>query len=174
MDIRMDLSAVDLSDQQLNDDSQTASRKESAGQQPAKRETYFHQDCPACGRKLRIRIDHLGQSVACQHCDSQFIATDGIAGNENLMLARADQLLSRCSDDNEALRERIGRYLRRQGVQGLKAVEFEIDRGAVVLRGRIGSLHDRWLCQNSIQRVAGVLRVIDALENQRHDAARPS
>jgi hypothetical protein len=63
------------------------------------RKTYFHQECPTCGRTLQVRVEYLGRQVACQHCGAQFEACDpdsalyppsesGIA-----LLRRAEELL---------------------------------------------------------------------------------
>ena len=38
--------------------------------------TFFAQDCPTCGRKLLIRVEHLGTLLVCQHCRGQFYARD--------------------------------------------------------------------------------------------------
>ena len=38
--------------------------------------THFDQECPTCGRSLRIRRDYLGRRVICQHCQGQFEACD--------------------------------------------------------------------------------------------------
>jgi len=62
--------------------------------------TYYMQECPTCGRNLRIRVEYLGRQVVCQHCNAQFLACDpasaayppsdsGIA-----VLRRADELLA--------------------------------------------------------------------------------
>ena len=62
--------------------------------------TYFVQECPICGRKLQIRLEYLGRSVACQHCDGQFTASDPATQPVNswemndALLARVDQLLA--------------------------------------------------------------------------------
>jgi hypothetical protein len=37
---------------------------------------FFYQECPVCGRHLRIRIEHLGKELACSHCQGAFIARD--------------------------------------------------------------------------------------------------
>jgi hypothetical protein len=37
---------------------------------------YFNQDCPVCGRGLRVRVAYLGKQVACQHCGGRFEASD--------------------------------------------------------------------------------------------------
>jgi len=40
------------------------------------RPTLFVQECPTCGRRLLVRIDLMGRTVACQHCQAQFLALD--------------------------------------------------------------------------------------------------
>lgn len=61
--------------------------------------TYFVQECPTCGRRLQIRVEHLGRKVVCQHCQGRFIATDptslrcGPMESGNALLRRADELL---------------------------------------------------------------------------------
>lgn len=40
------------------------------------RPTLLVQECPTCGRRLIVRIDLLGRTVACQHCQAQFQALD--------------------------------------------------------------------------------------------------
>ena len=63
------------------------------------RSTYFNQECPICGRGLRVRVEYQGKNVYCQHCKGQFLACDpsgdvpepsdsGIG-----LLRRADELL---------------------------------------------------------------------------------
>jgi len=61
--------------------------------------TYFIQECPTCGRRLQIRVEYLGKTVVCQHCQGRFIARDpaGVpgesGGGDNELLRRADELL---------------------------------------------------------------------------------
>ena len=63
------------------------------------RKTYFHQECPTCGRTLQVRVEYLGRQITCQHCGAHFEACDpasalyppsksGIA-----LLRRAEELL---------------------------------------------------------------------------------
>jgi DNA-directed RNA polymerase subunit RPC12/RpoP len=63
--------------------------------------TYFVQECPTCGRTLRIRVEYLGRQLTCQHCRGKLQAQDpdsregapplsGMA-----LLQRANELLSR-------------------------------------------------------------------------------
>ena len=62
--------------------------------------TYFVQECPICGRNLQIRLEYLGRSVACQHCNGQFTASDPATHPvptwepNDALLARVDELLA--------------------------------------------------------------------------------
>ena len=40
----------------------------------------YHQNCPVCGRNLRIRVRLLGRLVYCQHCGGGFTATTACEG----------------------------------------------------------------------------------------------
>jgi hypothetical protein len=40
------------------------------------RKTYFHQECPTCGRTLQVRVEYLGRQIACQHCGAHIEACD--------------------------------------------------------------------------------------------------
>jgi hypothetical protein len=37
---------------------------------------HFFQDCPTCGRHVRIKAEYLGRRMSCLHCQGQFIASD--------------------------------------------------------------------------------------------------
>ena len=41
----------------------------------------YHQNCPVCGRNLRIRVRLLGRRVYCQHCCGGFVASDAATGS---------------------------------------------------------------------------------------------
>ena len=64
------------------------------------RATFFVQECPTCGRRLQVRVVHLGKTLECQHCRGTFEASD--ADNEPQLLhdsgidliIRADELLA--------------------------------------------------------------------------------
>ena len=62
--------------------------------------TYYIQDCPTCGRCLRVRVEHLGRELTCQHCRGKIVARDpedvaAPAKKTRLeLLDRADELLS--------------------------------------------------------------------------------
>jgi hypothetical protein len=64
------------------------------------RKTYFHQECPTCGRTLQVRVEYLGRQMTCQHCGAQFEACDPASGtcppNESgiALLRRAEELLN--------------------------------------------------------------------------------
>jgi len=135
--------------------------------------TYFHQECPACGRPLRLPIEQFGQQLICRHCGSRLNTADSLTGERDTpsAIARADQLLAECSSDNTALRQRILSFLRTRGIDGLESISVEVHQGIVLLRGRIASPHIRWLCTNCTRRVAGVIRVIDELEIENKGAS---
>lgn len=37
---------------------------------------YFLQECPTCGRMLRVRPRYLGKRLLCEHCRGPFMALD--------------------------------------------------------------------------------------------------
>ena len=60
--------------------------------------TFFFQECPTCGRHLRIRVEYLGRPVTCVHCSRTFTAMDRQTRFDEVvdatMLDRAERLLS--------------------------------------------------------------------------------
>jgi hypothetical protein len=36
--------------------------------------TVFYQECPICGRNLRIAVKYYGRPMSCAHCEGEFIA----------------------------------------------------------------------------------------------------
>lgn len=66
--------------------------------------TFFIQECPTCGRRLRVRVTYLGKLVVCQHCRGRFEAFDSdsrsnsMNGSGTALLQRADDLLA-CADE---------------------------------------------------------------------------
>jgi hypothetical protein len=61
--------------------------------------TYFFQECPTCGRHLRIRVEYLGRQMACMHCRRTFTATDRVSRfdepvSDSSLLERAERLLA--------------------------------------------------------------------------------
>ncbi|ADB17245.1 hypothetical protein Psta_2576 [Pirellula staleyi DSM 6068] len=61
--------------------------------------TFFYQECPTCGRHLRIRVQYLGRNVTCPHCGGTTTAADSstqqqAAAKPSLtLLQQADRLL---------------------------------------------------------------------------------
>jgi hypothetical protein len=72
--------------------------------------TCFQQPCPACGRRLLIRVEHLGQQVSCSHCRCAFVARDisqdrGYETEQrSCSLERAERLLAALDSSNERYR----------------------------------------------------------------------
>jgi hypothetical protein len=36
--------------------------------------TIFYQECPTCGRNLRVPVKYFGRPMSCTHCEGEFIA----------------------------------------------------------------------------------------------------
>jgi osmotically-inducible protein OsmY len=62
------------------------------------------------------------------------------------------------------LQSRIVSYLFGQHVADLRHLDVETRRGTVTLRGRVHTFHQKQLCLNCCQRVAGVVRIDDQIE----------
>lgn len=61
--------------------------------------TFFVQECPTCGRKLQIRLELLGRTIACPQCEAPIEATDERMRSDQPhdsaeLLLRADELLA--------------------------------------------------------------------------------
>jgi len=62
--------------------------------------TFFVQDCSVCGRYLHVRLQLLGKSVACPHCQGTFVARDPATArmrpveSSEAIMTRVDELLS--------------------------------------------------------------------------------
>ena len=62
--------------------------------------TYYIQECPTCGRRLQIRVEHLGKPLACQHCQGTFVAVESSSmrgepvEEGSALLRRANELLN--------------------------------------------------------------------------------
>ena len=73
--------------------------------------TYFVQECPTCGRKLQVRVEHLGKKVVCRHCAAKFEAYDSSSGSypptdsSVALLARAEELIDTASRSGIGLRQ---------------------------------------------------------------------
>ena len=64
--------------------------------------TFLLQECPTCGRGLRIRVEYLGKRVVCQHCRGQLVACDPesnrYASRDSAVMQKADELLHRAAE----------------------------------------------------------------------------
>jgi hypothetical protein len=36
--------------------------------------TVFYQECPICGRSLRVPVKYFGRQMSCSHCEGTFLA----------------------------------------------------------------------------------------------------
>lgn len=45
--------------------------------------TVFHQECPTCGRTLRVAVKYFGRSMSCAHCGGEFIADPDATRSSN-------------------------------------------------------------------------------------------
>ena len=71
----------------------------------------FTQCCPTCGRRIQIRATLLGCTVACQHCQAEFVAEPETPSQINPaepsepnpaadpLMARVEELLAQSSQD---------------------------------------------------------------------------
>jgi len=60
----------------------------------------FSQSCPTCGRRVEVRASLLGMTVACQHCGSEFTASDcdgdgDEARSTEALMRRVEQVLAK-------------------------------------------------------------------------------
>lgn len=60
---------------------------------------FYVQQCPTCGRRLRICVEYLGRSIQCRHCRAVFIACDPensepCDDRHSGLLQRVDELLA--------------------------------------------------------------------------------
>lgn len=68
---------------------------------------FFLQECPTCGRRVEVRVEYLGRTVACQHCRGQFVAldrsrsTDAACRSSLDLLDRVDELLASVANDSK-------------------------------------------------------------------------
>ncbi|KAA5543262.1 response regulator [Roseiconus nitratireducens] len=53
----------------------------------------FSRSCPTCGRRIQIRSSLLGRTVACRHCNAEFVA---MANDESVgQVDESDRLMAR-------------------------------------------------------------------------------
>lgn len=71
---------------------------------------YFQQECPICGRPLRVRVEHVGKRVSCGHCMGKFVAVNQVAVSQSTKDQNGDSYLGRLGP---APRNRSERLLQR-------------------------------------------------------------
>jgi hypothetical protein len=71
--------------------------------------TFFVQECPTCGRRVEIRVEHLGRKVACEHCQGRFIAEDPNGVESGSVSMTGSNLLTRANLLLEAIEARQSR-----------------------------------------------------------------
>lgn len=60
---------------------------------------FFVQQCPTCGRRLRVSVDYLGKTIRCRHCQGTLVARDAEqeperADPHGMLMRRVDELLA--------------------------------------------------------------------------------
>lgn len=83
-----------------------------------------------------------------------------------------------CNDEQKAmamhpgprdreLERRVISFLIGKHLPGLRQIEVEARGGVVTLRGRVRTFYEKQVCHQCCRRVAGVLKLIDAIEVDR-------
>lgn len=59
---------------------------------------FYVQQCPTCGRRLRICVEYLGKTIQCRHCRAIFMACDPESGvpcddRHTQILQKVDELI---------------------------------------------------------------------------------
>ena len=62
------------------------------------RTMFFVQDCPTCGRRVRVNVEYLGKAIQCRSCRAVFVACDpeqesSCSDSSSALLRRVDELL---------------------------------------------------------------------------------
>jgi hypothetical protein len=60
---------------------------------------FFVQQCPTCGRRLRVCVEYLGKTIQCRHCRGTFVARDpdsspSRSDPEGVLMRRVEELLA--------------------------------------------------------------------------------
>ena len=58
----------------------------------------FVQECPTCGRRVRVNVAYLGKAIQCRNCRAVFVASDpeqdsACEDSSSALLRRVDELL---------------------------------------------------------------------------------
>ena len=60
---------------------------------------FFVQQCPTCGRRLRVCVEYLGKQIQCRHCRGTLVARDpendpSWGDSQSALMRRVDELLA--------------------------------------------------------------------------------
>jgi osmotically-inducible protein OsmY len=72
--------------------------------------------------------------------------------------------MDRASEVDRDLERRVVNYLARRHVPGLRQLAVEANNGTVTLRGQVRSFYEKQLSHHCCRRVAGVIRLVDAID----------
>ena len=89
--------------------------------------TYFVQECPTCGRRLQIRVEHLGKPVACQHCQGTFVAADSSSVRGETVDDQGSALLRQANELLDSVGTAAGAAARRQAASDDPLRRFQPD-----------------------------------------------
>lgn len=81
---------------------------------------------------------------------------------------------SPADDADRDLERRITNYLARRHLPGLRQLEVKANNGTVTLRGQVRSFYEKQLSQHCCRRVAGVLKLIDAIDVVNFGSSQPA
>ena len=62
--------------------------------------TFFIQECPTCGRKVRVCVEYLGMEIQCRHCHAVFVAVDYVGRYLDVLLRANCGREGRCDQDD--------------------------------------------------------------------------
>jgi hypothetical protein len=70
------------------------------------RATFYVQECPTCGRRLRVCVEYLGRKIQCRHCGGTFTARDEESSPLSReatfsLMQRVSELLN-CEDNSQS------------------------------------------------------------------------
>jgi osmotically-inducible protein OsmY len=114
-------------------------------------------NCPGLG----IAIAFIAQQSGCKTTDAKT--------EEN---QRMNAVTERVAD--RELERRVLNFLQGWQRPGLRNVEVEAAGGTVTLRGTVNSFYEKQLSQQCCRRVAGVLKLIDAVSVTAHRCPTPA
>lgn len=92
-------------------------------------------------------------------------------GAESKLKARQEQARNDKSRQDMELQRRVKLFLAGRSMPGLRRLDVKVDGGVVVISGAVRTFYEKQLANHCCRRVAGVNRVIDAV-NVAYDEVR--